>query len=186
MSAIDEAAAEPSGEAPSPRSSSPASEPIPDPDLLTITVRAKTGQIVKIESVDDSGARHELSDKEKMTLAKKKGKATLEAVLEQAFEAGIVCILGHSADEDDLPESEEDSDLRRFLLRPLIEDSTAAHLMQRDVLSPAIVGTLIQYAASAQVPESSSAQQRPTRLRSKFKQPTQSRGRSQQKRKRQH
>jgi hypothetical protein len=188
MSAIDEAAGEPIGKAPSSRSSSPASEAMPDAGLLTITVRANTGQIVKIESVDDTGARHELSEKEKTTLAKKKGKATLEAILEQTFEAGIVCILGDSAGEDDLLESEEDSDLRHSLLRPLIEDSMAAHLMQRDVLSRAILGTLIQYAASspAQVFEKSSAQKRPTRLRSKFKQPTQSRGRAQQKRKRQH
>jgi hypothetical protein len=188
MSAIDEAAGEPIGKAQSPRSSSPPSEAMADADLLTITVRANTGQIVKIESVNDTGGRHELSDKEKTTLAKKKGKATLESILEQAFEAGIVCILGDSASEDDLPESEEDSDLRHFLLRPLIEDSMAAHLMQRDVLSRAILGTLIHYAASppAQVLGKRPTQQRPARLRSKFTQPTRSRGRTKQKRKRQH
>ena len=179
MPAIDEAAGEPIERG---RSSFPA------PDLLTITVRAGTGQIVKIESVDDTGTRHELSDKEKATLATKKGRATLETILEQAFEAGIVCVLGDEVGEDDPAEAEEERDLRHFLLQPLIEDSAAAHLMQRDVLSRAILGTLIHYAASspAQVRDKSSAQQRSTRLRSKFKQPPQPRGRAQQRRKRRH
>jgi hypothetical protein len=41
-------------------------------------------------------------------------------------------------------ESAKDADLRRLLLRPLIEDSAAKRLMQRDILSRAILATLIQ------------------------------------------
>ena len=76
------------------KSSSPASEPVLDPDLLTFTIQARTGQIVKIESVDSTGAHHELSDEEKSNLAKEKSKTTLEDMLEQAFEAGMACVLG--------------------------------------------------------------------------------------------
>jgi hypothetical protein len=130
------------------KSSSPAAEP-PQPDLLTFTIRARTGQIVKIESVDSTGVRHELSDEEKTNLAKEKSKATLEDMLEQAFEAGIACVLGDTDGEDDAPESAKDADLRRLLLRPLIEDGAAKRLLQRDVLSRAVLTTLIRNATNS-------------------------------------
>ena len=130
------------------QSSSPASEP-PQPDLLTFTIQARTGQIVKIESVDSTGVRHELSDEEKTDLAKEKSKATLEDMLEQAFEAGIACVLGDADGEDDVPESAKDANLRRLLLRPLIEDGAAKRLLQRDALSRAVLTTLIQNATGS-------------------------------------
>ena len=130
------------------KSSSPASES-PQPDLLAFTIQARTGQIVKIESVDSTGVRHELSDEEKTNLAKEKSKATLEDMLEQAFEAGIACVLGDADSEDDAPESAKDADLRRLLLRPLIEDGAAKRMLQRDALSRAVLTTLIQNATSS-------------------------------------
>jgi hypothetical protein len=93
-----------------------------------------------------TGAHHELSDKEKTNLAKEEGTATLEDMLEQAFEAGIACVLGDEG--DDPPESAKDADLRRLLLRPLIEDGAAKRLMQRDILSRAALTTLIRNAAA--------------------------------------
>jgi hypothetical protein len=83
----------PKGESSMPKSSPPTSEPSPNADLLSITVNAKTGQIVKVESVDDAGVRRDLSDERKADLAKERGKDTLEALLERAFEAGIACVL---------------------------------------------------------------------------------------------
>ena len=73
----------PAKKSPGAKSSSAASEVL-HPDLLTFTIQARTGQIVKIESVDSTGAHHELSDEEKTNLAKEKSKATLEDMLEQA------------------------------------------------------------------------------------------------------
>jgi len=134
-----------------PKSSAHTSEPVPDDpdDLLTVTIHAKTGQIVKIERVNSTGAHHELSDKEKASLAKESGKATLEAIVEQAFEAGIAYVLGDGGDEDDPMESEKDANLRHLLLRPLIENSAAKRLMRRDVLSRAILKTLIHHATAS-------------------------------------
>jgi hypothetical protein len=114
---------------------------------VTVTIHAKTGQIVKIEGVNGSGAHHELSDEEKASLANETGKTTLEAMIEQAFEAGIACVLGDEADEDDPLGSEKDEKLRRLLLLPLIEGSAAKRLMRRDVLSRAILKSLIDHAA---------------------------------------
>jgi hypothetical protein len=137
------------------KSSADTSEPLSHPDLLTITIDTKTGQILKIEGANGSRARHELSDEEKASLAKKMGRATLEAIIEEAFEAGVACGLGEGADEDEPVESEEavesekDANLRHLLLRPLIENSAAKRLMRRDVLSRAILKTLIGHGTGA-------------------------------------
>jgi hypothetical protein len=132
-----------------PKSSDQTSGSVPASDLLTVTFRTKTGQIVKIEGVTGSGTHHELSDDEKAILEKQMGKATLEAIFEQAFEAGIACALGDEADEgdeDEPLESEKDTNLRHLLLRPLVDNSAAKRLLRRDVLSRAILKTLIHHA----------------------------------------
>jgi hypothetical protein len=54
-----------------PKSSPPTSEPSPNADLLSITVNAKTGQIVKVESLDDAGVRRDLSDEKKADLERR-------------------------------------------------------------------------------------------------------------------
>jgi hypothetical protein len=148
MAPNDKAPGQPkTGKGPGTKSASHAS------DLLTLTIDAKTGHIVKIESVDSTGAHHELSDEEKASLVKERSKATVEAIIEQAFEAGVACVLGGTDGEDDLEddlsESAKDADLRRLLLRPLIEESAAKRLMQRDTLNRAILATLIQNSTSS-------------------------------------
>ena len=163
MAATEEAGAPkaPTGKGQGSKSSTSTSKSALQPDLLTVTIETKTGQIVKVESADSAGARHELSDEEITSLAKERSKATLETVLEQVFEAGIASVLGDDADENERQESEEDADLRHALLRPLIEQSAAKRLIRRNVLSRAILETLIQHAASrANGPESASAKQR--------------------------
>jgi len=131
------------------KSSAQTSKPVSDLELLTVTIHAKTGQIVKIEGVDSAGRHHELSDEEKTNLAREKSKATLEDIIEQAFEAGIACVLGDEDGKDDSPESAKDADVRRLLLRPLIEDGAAERLMQRDLLNRAMLTTLIQNSTSS-------------------------------------
>jgi len=163
MTATEEAGAPkgPTGKGQGSKSSTTTSKSVLQPDLLTVTIDTKTGQIVKVESVDSTGARHELSDEEMASLAKVRVKATLDTILEQVFEAGIASVLGDEGDEDEALESDEDADLRHTLLRPLIERSAAKRLMRRNVLSRAILETLIQHAASrANGPESASAKQR--------------------------
>ena len=120
-------------------------------DLLTVTIHAKTGQIIKIERVNGPDARHELTAEERASLAKESG---LEAIIEQAFEAGIASVLGDGGEEEDLEEedsieSEKDANLRQLLLRPLIENSAAKRLIRRDVLSRAILKTLIDQATGS-------------------------------------
>lgn len=119
--------------------------------LLAFTIDASTAQIVKLVSLDASGASHELSEDEKASLATAAGMDRLEEVLEQAFEAGIACAMGEGI-ADDLAEdvaedkakaSEEDAELRHLLLKPLIEHSAAKDLMRPEVLNRAILETLL-------------------------------------------
>ena len=112
--------------------------------FFTITIDPKTAQIVKFESLDESGTRHELSEDEKVSLAKEGGGDKLEEIVEQAFEAGIACVLG-GGDKGQIQETEEDAELRHLLLTPLIEHSMAKRLMRDDVLNRAILGTLIKH-----------------------------------------
>jgi hypothetical protein len=65
-------------------------------------------------------------------------------IVEQAFEAGISCVLGGKANLDDERESEEEAELRRLLLRQLIEHSPATRYMHRGAMSRAALQPLIQ------------------------------------------
>jgi hypothetical protein len=129
------------------RNGSPA---LPSPQALSsgrfaVTLDATTGEIIQIEGIDATGTRRELSKDEKTNLAKDNGRAKLEELLEQAFEAGIACVLGGANEPDEGKEGKGDAELRRILLKPLIEESPAARLMRRDVLDRAIVETLIHH-----------------------------------------
>lgn len=125
--------------------------------FLAFTIDASTAQIVKLVSLDASGASHELSEDEKASLATAASKDRLEGVLEQAFEAGIACAMGEGvADdlaedvaEDKAKESEDDAELRHLLLKPLIEHSAAKDLMKPEVLNRAILETLIEQSMKA-------------------------------------
>ena len=117
--------------------------------LFTFTIDASTAQIVRLEAEDASGERHELSDEEKASLAQAGSEGSLEQFVERAFEAGIDCVLGGGEREDRAEEPAEEAELRHLLLTPLIEHSPARRLMQREVLSRAILGTLIQHAMKA-------------------------------------
>ena len=125
--------------------------------LFTFTIDASTAQIVKLETQDASGARHELSDEEKASLAQTGTEDNLEEFVERAFEAGIDCVLGGGEGEGKADEPADEAELRRLLLTPLIEHSPARRLMQREALNRAILGTLIRHATRAPAEAESSA-----------------------------
>lgn len=117
--------------------------------LFTFTIDASTAQVVKLEALDASGVRHELSDEEKASLAQATAEGGVEEFVAKAFEAGIACVLGDDERQDRAEEPAEEAELRRLLLAPLIEYSPAMKLMEREFVDRAILGTLIQHATRA-------------------------------------
>lgn len=129
------------------------------PARFALTFDASTGAVITFESVDTAGRRHKLSKTEKIDLARESNGPSLEALLENAFEAGIACVLGDDEQGKATEhETKEDEGLRRILLKPLIEESSAAQLIRRDILHQAIVQTLIEDAVKAAEPEGESEQ----------------------------
>jgi hypothetical protein len=103
--------------------------------------------VVKLETLDESGGRHELSEEEKAILAHALGEGDgLEDFVEKAFEAGIACVLGEDPHQQKADEAADEAELRHLLLTPLIEHSSVKRFMQREVLNRAILGTLLQRA----------------------------------------
>jgi hypothetical protein len=86
---------------------------------LAFTLDANTGEIIKIESADSAGQRRELSETERLDLAKESRGAGVEALLERAFEAGIGCLLDEEDKKEDEGETEEEAGVRQILLHPL-------------------------------------------------------------------
>jgi hypothetical protein len=63
----------------------------------------------------------------------------------EAFEAGIDCVLGDSAEPS---ETDRDAELRHELVAPLIQRSSASRLLKPEILDRAILGTLMQHAVN--------------------------------------
>jgi hypothetical protein len=114
--------------------------------LFAFTIDANTAQVVKLETLDDSGARRELSDEEQASLRQAASAGGLEEFFEKAFEAGIACVLGEDERQHKTDEPAEEAELRHLLLTPLIEHSPVKRLIQREALNRAILGTLLQRA----------------------------------------
>jgi hypothetical protein len=117
------------------------------PDLFALTIDAANGRIVKLERLDAAGAHQALTGEDKARLARIKAGATVRRLVEQAFEAGIECVLGEDG-ETQPTESKVDDELSSMLLQSLVERSRARHLIDSEVLNRAIVGTLIAQAAT--------------------------------------
>ena len=112
--------------------------------FLAVTIDADSAQVVRVEGEDATGARFELSVDEKAALAKRGPQDRLENLVEEAFEAGIACVLGGDTKLDDTQEPAEDVELRRELLAPLIERSAVKQWAQQNVLRRAVVNSLIE------------------------------------------
>jgi hypothetical protein len=124
---------------------------------LAFTLDADTGEILKYEAVDAAGGRRELSQNERLEVAKIRRGEAVEDLIERGFEAGLACLLGGADGPEDESESEEDARFRRALLRPLIEKSVVARSLRRDALRRAIVLSLIRGVVGSADSETESA-----------------------------
>jgi hypothetical protein len=131
--------------------------------LFAFTIDASTGQVAKLEKVDSAGGRRQLSEQDKASLHAEPAWPTLEALIEQAFEAGVDCVLGSEDEKDEAQESEDEAEVRRTLLLPLMERSRLTTLLQRSVLGQAILATALQQVTA---PHTSAAEGSPAQPRS--------------------
>lgn len=122
------------------------SPPAPRAPLFAFTIDSADGSVLTFERLDEAGERRTLTPEEKLRIAKAFAGPTLTGVVEEAFEAGIECVLGEG-DEEEAGEKADDG-LRRALLRSLIDRSRAKHLVEDDTIDRAIVGRLIAHAAA--------------------------------------
>jgi hypothetical protein len=122
---------------PSGRESSRPASP-EETEQLVLTIGATTGDILKVEKVDKTGTRHELSEDECAKLAGEDEVEEIEAALEEAFEAGVVGALGED-DEEEEDEDDEEGARRRLLIgellgRPLVRRRLRRRLLRRLLL----------------------------------------------------
>jgi hypothetical protein len=120
-------------------------------NLFSFTLDAATGQVVKVEKLDAAGTRRKVPDRQVKILVRKE-RARLEEAIEEAFEAGINCVLGENGEQHEAQETEQDAELRHVLVAPLIEHSSASHLLKRETLDRALLGSLIQQSTNPAVP----------------------------------
>ena len=135
----------------------PSSQEVRQGDRLAITLDSDTGEILKYEAVDAAGGRRELSQNERLELAKIRRGEAVEDLIERGFEAGLACLLGGADGPEDENETEEDASFRRALLRPLMEKSVVAPRLRRDALRRAIVRSLIRDVLGSPEPETETA-----------------------------
>jgi hypothetical protein len=136
--------------APKPAEAASAGKPAPAPaesdDLVVVTLKASTGQVVSVEMATPDGARHALTDTETARLVGER--PTFASLVHDAFEAGLACVLDDRSDGDERSgETEEDVDLHDALLDALIEHSAAKRLLSRETLHSAVLGTIIHAAS---------------------------------------
>ena len=126
-----------------PRSEAPAKPP---GGIYSFTVNTADGKILTVERVDPTGQRHPLTADDKRQLATGEPVMPLRHLVEQAFEAGIECVLGEGPAKHDA-ESKEDGELSGILIQTLIEGGKAKELVKNERLHRAALATLIVHAA---------------------------------------
>jgi len=102
-------------------------------EQLIFTLRAGTGEVVKIEKIDAAGKRSDVSNDKAAELAGKKTMQEIEAALDLAFEAGISSLLDPGNDDEQPEESEsaEETEIRKLLLGLIIGRAIRRPLRRR-------------------------------------------------------
>lgn len=120
-----------------PQESNTASAPEGDEAELVVTLRAATGQILKVEKIGAAGKRGEIAVDEAATLAAMDNMKGVESALDDAFEAGIVSMLDPQSDSeeselrDQTAQTAEELRLRRELLTLIIGNKVRHRLLHQ-------------------------------------------------------
>ena len=110
-------------------------------EQMVLTIGATTGDVVKIEKIDKSGKRDEVSEEDCAKLAGEDEVEEIEAALEEAFEAGIAGALSED-DEDDL--DDEERAMRRLLIGGLLRRRPVLTRLRRRSLRRLLLRRLLR------------------------------------------
>jgi hypothetical protein len=102
-------------------------------EQLIFTLRAATGEIIRVEKADAAGKRGELPKDEAVELVGKQNLDEVEAALDEAFEAGICSVLDPESEHETSEETAEETELRRTLLKLIIGREIRRRLQRRIV-----------------------------------------------------
>jgi hypothetical protein len=102
-------------------------------EQLIFTLRAASGEVVRIEKIDAAGKRSDVPKDKTAELAGKETMHEIEAALDVAFEAGISSMLDPGNDDDQPEESEsaEEMEIRKLLLGLIIGRAVRRRLRRR-------------------------------------------------------
>jgi hypothetical protein len=104
---------------------------------------APMGKVVRVEKIDKTAKRHELTEEEWTKLVGSDEVEEIEAALEEAFEAGIAAVLGEEYEGDEEYEDDEEKALRRVLIAGLLRRRSVQHrILQRLMVSRLLGGRL--------------------------------------------
>ena len=105
-------------------------------EQLVVTISPAMGGIVKVEKVDRGGKHQELTEEEWPKLVGEDEVEEIEAALDEAFEAGVVGVLGDEYEAEGDYEDNEEKAIRRFLISELlIPRSVRRRILHRLLLS---------------------------------------------------
>jgi hypothetical protein len=87
---------------------------------LVVTINPAMGGIVKVEKIDKAGKHEELSDEECARLVGEDEVEEIQDTLEEAFEVGVMSVIGEEDQAERENDDEEEKAIRRFLINDLL------------------------------------------------------------------
>jgi hypothetical protein len=142
------------------RTGSPRQEPsqpsVSEPVELVLTMDRDTHAVVKINRLDATGQRHDLSDKETAEVLGKGLVAELVGALDEAFQFGLAEGLGTRTEEEDV----DDDVLLRLLVSGPTERDLRALGPRALLLRPLLLRRLLRHHISS-VPDSEQQRRKP-------------------------
>ena len=131
-----------SGESPASKSQAARPTATEETRQMVVTIGATTGEVVKVEKIDKTGKRDELSEKECAKLAGEDEVDEIEAALEEAFEVGIEGALSEDDESEDL--DDEEQALRRLLIGGLLRRRPVLGRLRRQSVQRLLLRRLLR------------------------------------------
>ena len=105
-------------------------------EQLVVTINPAMGEIVMVEKIDKAGKHEKLSEEECGRLIGEDEVEEIQAVLDEAFAAGVVSVIGDEDQAEGEYEDHEEKIIRRFLISDLlIPRSVRRRILHRLLLS---------------------------------------------------